>query len=998
MLQPSLIYANIQGLYPASYSAKVSYLRDLVSSSYSGIKIIALTESHLHPDVLDAEIALPGFLSFRSDRDSRSHGGVITYVSDHLSCNLLLSYSDRYCSVSVIHLTDLKSVLINLYRPPDCPSQSFEGLIEVIRTAVESVGTPVPDIVFVGDLNFPRFSWPDGKLLPRGTRMEQQQARRLIDLSSDLSLTQCILKPTRNESILDLVFTNNSDLLLHYDVVPTIFSDHNFINLYLNLKSIYPSDLPPPPPLMASFDFLHADWDHVIQDLKSHNWDDLISNAAPQEQVNIFMEKIEETCRRTLRLRAGLSKKKRIVPRAYRILFRKRSRIVKQISLTNSPHRTHQLLERLHSIESELQTSYKLDRRKEEQEAVKVIKKNPKFFYKYARKHSQTKSEIGPLLNQDGVPVHSSTQMSEMFRNQFDSVYSTPVPEKIVANPGNFFSASHLNPPYPSLTDIDFSIEDVIKAIDQLKIDSAPGPDAIPAVFLKKCKTELSLPIFMIWRKSLDLGTIPDMLKSATVIPIHKGDSRAVPSNYRPISLTSHITKLLERIIRERLVTYLESNNLMNDNQHGFRPGRSCLTQLLEHYDAILEGLEKGANVDVIYLDFAKAFDKVDHGILCHKLRSMGIRGRLGGWLHSFLHDRSQKVSVNFSKSSYSRVISGVPQGTVLGPILFLIHIADINDNIESHVSSFADDTRVSKHICSMSNVNELQSDLQLIYEWQKVNNMLFNDKKFEVLRYGKNSVLTSVSNYYSPTGSVINAKDSVRDLGIIMSNQATFDDHLNHVVLKVRKVTGWILRTFVTRDASTMLTLWTSLVQPHIDYCSQLWAPYKLGAKMALEAPQRSFTRQIEGMVSLNYWDRLKALNIYSQERRMERYKIIYTWKALEGLTPNFGVTQYTSIRHGRLCRLPHVKTGSPLSIQSLREGSLLVQGPKLFNRVPKSTRNLTGCSVAVFKYSLDQSLQRTTDNPRCPNYGGDVGQCNSLLRRTMFDKGGGATLTPAV
>lgn len=137
----------------------------------------------------------------------------------------------------------------------------------------------------------------------------------------------------------------------------------------------------------------------------------------------------------------------------------------------------------------------------------------------------------------------------------------------------------------------------------------------------------------MIWRQSLDQGSVPDLLKSATIIPIHKGDSNAIPSNYRPISLTSHTTKLLEHTIRERLVTYLESNNFMNVNQHGFRPGRSCITQLLEHYDAIPEGFESGAKVDVVYLDFAKAFDKVNRGILCHKLRHMGISGKLGIWL-----------------------------------------------------------------------------------------------------------------------------------------------------------------------------------------------------------------------------------------------------------------------------------------------------------------------------------------------------------------------------
>ena len=138
-------------------------------------------------------------------------------------------------------------------------------------------------------------------------------------------------------------------------------------------------------------------------------------------------------------------------------------------------------------------------------------------------------------------------------------------------------------------------------------------------------------------RYSIDKGSIPDIFKQATTIPIHKGGNRAVPKNYRPISLTSHIMKVFDRVVRARLVNYMETNNLMNNSQHGFRQGRSCLTQLLIHYDYILTEMENGKNVDVVYLDFAKAFGKVDHGVLCHKHKSFGIAGKIGMWIHNFL-------------------------------------------------------------------------------------------------------------------------------------------------------------------------------------------------------------------------------------------------------------------------------------------------------------------------------------------------------------------------
>ena len=191
-------------------------------------------------------------------------------------------------------------------------------------------------------------------------------------------------------------------------------------------------------------------------------------------------------------------------------------------------------------------------------------------------------------------------------------------------------------------------------------------------------------------------------MKLANIVPIHKGGSKAFAKNYRPISLTSHLIKIFERAIRKHIVKYLETNNLLNQGQQGFRSGRSCLTQLIDHYDRVLHQCETGANVDVIYLDFAKAFDKVDHNILLSKIGNMGIGGKVGIWLYAFLKNRYQVIITNKSMSEKSNVISGVPQGTVLGPVLFLIMISNIDTDITtSVVSSFVDDTRVSKKIGS---------------------------------------------------------------------------------------------------------------------------------------------------------------------------------------------------------------------------------------------------------------------------------------------------------
>ena len=237
--------------------------------------------------------------------------------------------------------------------------------------------------------------------------------------------------------------------------------------------------------------------------------------------------------------------------------------------------------------------------------------------------------------------------------------------------------------------------------------------------------------ILVIWQDSYETGTIPDILKLALVSPIHKGGSRAAPSQYRPISLTSHIIKVMERMLRKQIVGFLELNEKMDPNQHGSRGKRSCLSQLLEHHLEILDMLERGENVDLVYLDFAKAFDKCDINLLLHKTKALGITGKVGRWIYSFLTQRKQNVIVNGTKSKSSNVISGVPKGTVLGPLLFLIYIADIGEHVKSKIKVYVDDTKLKKAIKTEHDVEGLQEDLEVLYSWAGDNNMQFNGTKF---------------------------------------------------------------------------------------------------------------------------------------------------------------------------------------------------------------------------------------------------------------------------
>ena len=294
------------------------------------------------------------------------------------------------------------------------------------------------------------------------------------------------------------------------------------------------------------------------------------------------------------------------------------------------------------------------------------------------------------------------------------------------------------------------------------------------------------------FRNSIDKGDIPDTLKEAFVIPVHKGGSKIETEQYRPISLTSHLMKAGERVLRKSIVNFLEFNKKYYPNQHGSRANESMLSQLLVHQDMILKALENHENIDSIYLDFMKAFHKMDHGILHHKLRQLGITGKIGRWIHNFLQNRKQKVLVKGKTSNVPTLTSGVPQGTVLGPLLFLIFIGDIAEGIDCKVLVYVDDSKMASRVTSEKDLEALQKDLDKVYDWQVKNNMKFDNKTFQTLRYGKYNDLKENMIYFTENiETVIDEVSSCKDLSVTMSDDGSFDEYIKKTTLKARSKCG---------------------------------------------------------------------------------------------------------------------------------------------------------------------------------------------------------------
>ena len=961
----TVLSANIQGLCPSRGKYKLAMLKEMAIEENVGV--IALTESHLNPSFHEGEISISQFTPYRADRcQGTLKGGVILYIRDCLSpgAKLMCSGSHGNIEYAVLQVPVASLTIVCVYRTPTANFNDFYHVISKIDDCILQ-NPSLDSLIFCGDLNFPHLKWPSATI-EGGTRSARNQAQRMLSLFSDHFLEQIIEKPTRGDNILDLFAVNNHQLVLDYQVMPkSAISDHNLILIsttqYLTSEE---SSTPISVPLFSlDFENKDIDWSKVKSQFANINWDQKLENQDPDAMLQSICSIIEEVCLKIIpRKRLNI---KRNMPRERRKFFRKKSKLIKKLnSITSQAHRTRILTE-IQRLDGCIIESHRDEISNKEAAAIRKIQSDSKYFFRYAKSKSSTKSSVGPIKSQNGL-TSDPREISEILKGQFEAVFSEPSNttsiEMLLQEPGP-----------RCLEDLEFDEEDIAKAIKTIPTHSAPGPDGIPARVLRECTDELKKPIYILWRSSLNNGYVPVKLKQSNVIPIFKKGDRSLPLNYRPISLVSHISKIFEKVVVKALTSYLNELDLFNEQQHGFRGGRSCLSQLLEHQQQVLAILAAQGNADVIYLDFAKAFDKVDYGILLNKLKSMGVCGTLLKWLHSFLTGRKQAVSVDGFLSSEGPVVSGVPQGSSLGPLLFLIHISDIDVGTEhASVSSFADDTRLLMPIYVADDSVKMQSDLNKIYDWAKENNMSFNSDKFELLRYKVNNV--TLAPYCTPDGSIIGEATQVKDLGVCIDNSGTFEAHITEAIKQGKNMASWTMRVFSTREILPMMTLFRSMVLPQLEYCCQLWSPVHLKNIRRLEAIQRSFTARIAGLNHLNYWERLVHLKLYSLERRRERYLILYVYKIINRLAPNlrddrFAIKPYYSVRGDKLCRIPIVSRSPSAKIRSMVECSFAVNGAKLFNCLPSQLRNHQG-SFDSFKYRLDKLLEKIHDKPCTPGY----------------------------
>ena len=421
---------------------------------------------------------------------------------------------------------------------------------------------------------------------------------------------------------------------------------------------------------------------------------------------------------------------------------------------------------------------------------------------------------------------------------------------------------------------------------------------------------------------------------------------------YRPVSLTSIVCKVMESIIRDKIMKHLHLNDLLLECQNGFIPLRSCVTNLLEVINKWTEALDEGKPIDAVYLDFAKAFDSVPHQRLILKIDSYGITSKVQSWIRAFLTDRRQRVSISGSVSEWSPVTSGVPQESILGPVLFVIFINDLPDVLNSWCQMYADDTKVSTTVDSEKESQVLQKDIDRLVEWADRWQLHFNTAKCKVIHLGRNNPAHkyTMKMHNSEDRTVLEPAGTEKDLGVQVDAELKFSQHIEMLVAKANRILGLIRRSYQFLDGVSMKQLFTALVRPHLEFANVAWSPKYHKDKNLIEGVQRRATKLVPGLSTLPYAVRLERLGLPSLQYRRDRGDMIEVYKYTHGLyhTKSPLTMEQRTRTRGHSLKLKKIRVNT-----GIRQHFFAVRVTDRWNELPDVV--VTATSLNCFKNRLD-------------------------------------------
>ena len=445
------------------------------------------------------------------------------------------------------------------------------------------------------------------------------------------------------------------------------------------------------------------------------------------------------------------------------------------------------------------------------------ITENPKKVYSYIKQKKSGESSI-PVLKPDNIIISDSTEKAEALNAQYTSQFTREPDDDLPELDNN---------PVSPMSDIQFTVPGIEKLLNNLNPSKASGPDLLPTRILKTVSKEIAPVLCAIYQQSYNTGHVPLDWQQANVTAVFKKGDKTNPANYRPVSLTCILCKTMEHVIYSQTMGHLDKHDILVHFQHGFRPNHSCETQLLNTVEDLSHRLDKRKTTDLLILDFSKAFDTVPHRRLLLKMKHYGITGKTNKWIESWLCHRQQRVVLYGTASTDSQVLSGVPQGTVLGPLVFLLYVNDIGDKIspQTTIKLFADDALLYRSINNPSDQIQLQQDLDTMIEWSKTWLMRFNAKKCHLLKITRQR--EPLQTQYSIDDSQLEEVQHHPYLGVELTSDLTWKSHITIISARANRILNLLRRHLYGCSQEVKSRTFTTLVRPHLEYSSTVWDPY---------------------------------------------------------------------------------------------------------------------------------------------------------------------------
>lgn len=827
----------------------------------------------------------PTFNIIRKDRSSVNYGGgvLIAVNNSFYSEELIINSGDNTeICCAVVNTKINKLFFICCYIPPNSSSDIYNLHCHGFQQVSHHMG-PNDRLIIMGDFNLPAVKWSFDEtnlnsLLPHSNCIDAMNF--LSEVASLCTIQINFVKNFKN-NLLDLIFLDNTIDFRLSRCTPTVLPEdqyHPTLELQLDIGT--KASVNSKNSSCKVFLFKKCNLDNLNQLLESTEWHSLFPVTLSTESdldkaidnfYSIVLGYLETTVPKvTAQYCSG--------PKWFTVALRKnrniKSKLYKKAKKTGllSDYSKY-LLARYH-----YQRLCKIEYKKYLSKTAINLRKCPKLFWNFV--NSKRKSCAYPsCMAYNGVysTSHSSSGHSELFADFFNAVYST---FEYIPNSYPFYIQQH-DIPYPKV-----SRDSVEIAAKSIKSSFKSGPDMIPSFILRECACALSLPLNLLFNHSLRLGYFPAKWKSSYIVPLHKCGMKSQVENYRGIAKLSAIPKLFESIICNQLT--FELQRIISPAQHGFLSGKSTITNLLEFTTKVFLSYGKSLQTDVIYTDFSKAFDTLNHRLLLMKLKSYGFPEVLLRWFQSYLCGRTQYVVFNDCYSRAINVTSGVPQGSHLGPILFLLYINDLVQVIENaSILLYADDVKLF-YSSNFPN-NMLQLDLNNLVSWCNLNGMKLNIKKCKHMTFARKSLFHSV---YSISNCPLETVTNINDLGILMDSKLRFDLHVGRIINKANGVLGFIKRwSKEFNDPYISKKLFSGLVRPILEYGSVIWNPGFMCDISRIESVQKQFLlfclRSLDWGSTYQlppYVNRLKLIHLPTLESRRTTLDVLFILKIIKG------------------------------------------------------------------------------------------------------------------